>query len=113
MLMDKSTREIEREIEREIVDALLTDLLAAGYRISVDDGGDLPVKAASDKAVILEALDSTGSDILLCHRGLDSEPVGWVHLVYGNSGYDVIADYTLTLEPLMQNADVISDKYAD
>ena len=28
--------------------------------------------------------------------------VGWLHLVYGNDGNDVIADYTTNLEPQLQ-----------
>lgn len=40
--------------------------------------------------------------------------LGYVYLVMGNDGWDVISDYTLSLERmgLMKSAEAISDRYA-
>ena len=38
--------------------------------------------------------------------------IGWVYLVFGNDGWDVISDYTTNLEFLMGEALKISDHYA-
>ena len=35
---------------------------------------------------------------------------GWVYLVYGNDGWDVLADYTVNLGPSMQPANELSDQ---
>lgn len=107
MLMDKSTR----EIEREIIDVLLTDLLAAGFRVSVDDGEALPVKKSTDKAKIMAELGSTGSDHLLVFDG--GTCIGWFLLVYGNDGWNVISDYTTNLEQHHKRADALAEHYSN
>ncbi len=41
----------------------------------------------------------TDEDVL--HFGYDGQPsLGWVYLVYGNDGYDVVNDYTTNLDEL-------------
>lgn len=107
MLMGKSTR----EIEREIIDALLTDLLAAGFVLSVDDGDDLPIQNATDKAVIMAALGSTGVDRLIVRK--DDQCAGWFLLVYGNEGWDVISDYTTVLDKYHKRADALAEHYSN
>ena len=47
---------------------------------------------------------------MLCDfHGADGKPCGHVFLVYGNDGYDVIADYTLNLEEPLSAANEIAD----
>lgn len=80
------------EIEQKIAKQIITDAIAAGYLISVDDGGEVVIKRSRNKAEIVAAMFSTDSDTLTIRKA-DGTRVGAIFLVYGN-GADVISDYT-------------------
>ena len=79
--------------EKRIATALVTHALDRGYRISVNDGEDWPVKRSADKAEIMAALFSTDEDTIVL-RSSAGEKVGWFRLIYGNDGWDVVSDYS-------------------
>ena len=93
-----------QEIERQIILRIVKDALEAGFQITVDDGGDEPsVKRSTDQAAIMAAVMLTDEDFL--HYSKPGEPLqGWVRLIYGNDGWDVVNDYTTNLEPLLAGA---------
>lgn len=103
---------MRQEVERKIAEAVITDALAAGYSLNVHNGGDGPELPAptTDKAAVLDAMFATDDESLQFYK--DDKRVGWVWFVYGNSGWDVIADYTTKLEHVMGNAQKLSDHYA-
>jgi len=76
--------------ERMIATRLVSDILAAGHVISVNDGEGFAIKRSADKAAILAALASTDSDTLVI-RDASGERVGFVLLIWGN-GTDLISD---------------------
>ena len=81
------------DIERQMVSALVRHALAEGMTVSVDDGGDeLALEKSSSYADIFDAVGATDTDVLILHRA-DGSKVGWFQLIYGNDGYDVVADY--------------------
>jgi hypothetical protein len=86
-------------MEVAIVKKIVGDALKAGYTLSVDDGGDeLAVYRSRERRAILNALINTDEDRLIlerfdCKTGARIES-GWVRLVYGNDGWDVINDYS-------------------
>ena len=86
-------------IERKIVLRLIDDLLAAGCELSVFDGEEL-YPSTTDRAAVIDAVMNTDADTLMVRRARDGLK-GWVELVYGNDGWDVISDYTVSLEPLL------------
>jgi hypothetical protein len=103
------TVEKRQEIERRIVRRLVQDALDAGYRLSVNNGGDEDEIAPTDnKQEILEALFATDSEHLQYHDA-SGRQVGAVYLVYGNDGYDVICDYSVNLESLLEGANEVAD----
>jgi hypothetical protein len=102
---------MRREVETKIASALIDDGIAAGYTISVYDGEETVLTHSTDKEAILSAMFSTDEDILIFAK--HNKRVGYVNFVYGNSGWDVIADYSVKLEHLMANADRISDEYSN
>lgn len=55
---------------------------------------------SNDPEHIANALYSTDEDQLLFYKG--DEYMGWVRLIYGNDGWDVINDYSVKLEWLME-----------
>lgn len=94
---DSGHRDLARRIkaEKRMCTALVSACLKRGYEISVSDGEDWPVKRSNDKPAILAALFSTDEDVIVI-RAKDGSKAGWFRLIYGNDGYDVISDYSVT-----------------
>lgn len=98
------------QVQRRIVRLVIRDALAAGYALNVNNGGDtheLPKPSTKAKEV-LAALFGTEDDSLLYYK--DGKRVGWVRLIYCNSGHEVIADYTTNLEAVLKGANELADK---
>jgi hypothetical protein len=79
--------------EKRMCVALVKACLDRGFAVSVNDGEEWVVKRSTDKATILAALFSTDEDQIVI-RDASGARAGWFHLIYGNDGYDVVADYT-------------------
>lgn len=92
---------VEQEIAAMTVDALL----AAGYLLNVNNGGqDDELKPTTDRQAVLDAMFQTDLEHLKVWNAGDRIKegcTGWVFFVYGNSGYDVISDYTTNLEAVL------------
>jgi hypothetical protein len=87
-------------LEKRIVRRLVRDLVAAGYEITVDNGGDeYEIPFSRSTTQITAALFATDDENLIVRKDGKTR---FVHLVYGNDGYDVIADYNVSLEPVME-----------
>lgn len=89
-----------REIEKKIVQRLIADALEQGFTLSVNDGEETVLTRSADAAAIEAAMFSTGEDYLCFAK--DGKYVGVVQLVYGNDGYDVIADNHTCLEKALE-----------
>lgn len=95
------TPDQRQTIERRVVTRTVEALLDAGYALNVNNGGDdheLP-DYTTDRAVILDALFATGTDRIYAQQ--HGRVRDWVYCVYGNDGWDVIADYTTTLDTVL------------
>lgn len=104
---------MRQHVERQIARRVLLDGKALGYRFNVTNGGDdyeLPAPTDNIKE-LLAAMFATDEDTLHVFRPGKGRPFGWIFFVYGNSGYDVISDYTTNLEPIMKGALALADKY--
>lgn len=73
--------------------ALIDAILAKGAKISVNDGEEWTVKGSTDKGEVIRALFTTDSDIIRA-RDADNAVLGNFYLLYGNSGAEVIGDYS-------------------
>jgi hypothetical protein len=98
-------------IEGQIVKQVIVDVLAAGYALSVFDGEEYTIQRSRDAAGVFAAMHQTDEDVLYCHDGGPSSR--WVHFVYGNDGWDVIADYSVFLEDVLQPAEALADRLAE
>lgn len=89
-----------QRIEIHIAHALLTAAIAQGFTVRVSQGdADMePMRSTVDEA--MADLFACDDDRMYVFR--DGKRVGWVYLVYGNDGWDVISDYTTNLESLME-----------
>lgn len=99
-------------IEREIVTKVVDDALAAGYGISINNGGDDDeIVNSRDREAILKELFATDEEYLYLHE--NGKKIGTIFLVYGNDGWDVICDYSSKLEEFLAGANEIADRYMD
>jgi len=99
-----------QKMERQIARKVVTSGIAAGYQLSVFDGGEVTVARSTTVSEVMAGLFTTDDDRLLFFRPGEAQPCGWVWLVYGNDGWDVVNDYTTNLESVMKPADKLADR---
>jgi len=110
--IDRMEMMTPKEIEERIVRNAVHELLDHGFTLSVDNGGDdYEIDRSVDAEAVIAELGHTEEDRLLARTG-DSIK-GWVHFVYGNDGYDVICDMTVSLEPYLPDTLAIAEGYAE
>ena len=105
-----------QQLEGAIMAQVILDALVAGYSISVDDGEDehMPQQTLGDILAIMGATDC-GDWLRFADPANQGKRVGWIHFIYGNDGYDVIADYSANpaTETLLANAERLTDALAE
>ena len=107
-----------QEIERAIIRKLVEDALRDGLTVKHNDGEDdtLCVYADDEKHApiiagkIMDVIQVTDMEYLIFYKG--ESKIGWVMLVYGNSGWDVVADHTDTVEmcELLKGAEALAEQ---
>jgi hypothetical protein len=103
--------EARQKIERRIVKTAVKALIEAGFTVSVNDGEEIVLTDSIDAKAIEAAMFSTDQDQLHVTRTSDGLR-GWVLLIYGNDGHDVIADNTVNIEDVLKPATELADKIA-
>ena len=93
-----------QRVEQRIVSRAVSAFLEAGYSLAVAQGGENEQPAITSKRDVMKLLGECDEDYLFVYASAPSQiktgwKIGWVHLVYGNDGNDVIADYSCNLEP--------------
>lgn len=81
--------------EKAIARKFINSAIALGYKISVNDGENFVVSRSVDVKSIMHAMFSTDEDHLIV-RTAEGKLVGSATFIYGNDGFDVIADHTDT-----------------
>jgi hypothetical protein len=100
-----------RLMELAIVEAAVDGILAAGYAVAVDNGGDsYEVKPTQEKATIMAGLFATDDEKLIAIHPTGFS-AGWVQMVYGNDGYDVLCDWTRSMHTPLAAAIGLSEKF--
>jgi hypothetical protein len=100
---------LRRLVELAIVRKVATDLIAAGYLITVDDGEDEPVQKSADVDAIMDAAFAVDEAYLYVYSPAGQAKCGFVRLIFGNTGWDVISDYGTDLEEVLKP----TNDYAD
>jgi hypothetical protein len=91
----REVRRIDREITTKLVDALLAD----GCTITCDLQDDEPeFERSTDRDGILGHLWAVETAQLAVHKG---KKRGWISLIFDESGWDVVADYSVDLERIV------------
>jgi hypothetical protein len=99
------------EIEGKIAHKAVNVLLAKGYELSVHDSEEFTVKRSRDAAEIKAAMFTSDDDRLFAYRPGDEDRFGWVWFVYGNSGPDVICDYTVSLTDDLKEVNDYAERF--
>ena len=107
-----------QEMERAIIRKLVEDALYNGYTVVHNDGEENTCHVYADGSYdvpllagkIMDEIQATDEEYLIFYVG--ESKIGWVMLVYGNSGWDVVADHTATteMEKLLSGAMALADK---
>jgi uncharacterized protein YtpQ (UPF0354 family) len=104
------------QMDRAIVEQLVNDLLAAGLDLTIknttDENGPDWI-TTNDRELVLHNLGHMEEDTI---RAYDKgRYVGLFYFVYGNDGYDVLADYTSTeeVERLLMTVNLMSEEYQE
>jgi hypothetical protein len=87
-------------VELEIVHRVIKDLLAAGYKLAVDDG---ETTAGGTEQELVNAVFGVDVAALKTRKLIDKyhSTHSFVSFVRGNDGHDIICDYGVSLEPVL------------
>jgi hypothetical protein len=110
------TLEQRQEMEAQVMKSAISELISHGFVLSVFDGEELTVTKSTDEAAIFAALRTTDEDVLYADRpnGDGRETCRrFVQFVYGNDGWDVIADNSSSLEDYLDKTTALQDTLAD
>jgi hypothetical protein len=105
--------ETRQMIEKGIAKRVVRSAIALGYTVSIWDGGDWPVKRSSKLPEIIRAMFTVDEESLeFCNA--EGGLIGTAWFVYGNAGWDALADYTATetMERLLKDANEYAESMA-
>lgn len=112
-------------LERAVIRKAVHDILAAKpeggrYVVSVYDGEEIAVLHSTDLLAVMAEIGACDEEYLHLYFKPDTASVpmrrvGWAMLVYGNDGWDVIADHTDTpaMEDLLAGASQLGDELSE
>ncbi len=98
--------------ELKIMRRCVSDFIKAGYLVSLDSGEEFEIKDSAKVEAVMAVAFQTDEDRLYVRKADHKHPgkwEGWVYFVYGNSGWDVINDYTTNLEPIMKGVNAYAE----
>jgi hypothetical protein len=100
---------IRIECEREIVRATIEAAIARGFKLAHVDDGDIVPTPDVDAAV--EAVFAV--DTAHVFFGDQESGYSWLFFVLGNSGWDVLSDYTTDLDNAVKDTDALVSRWEE
>lgn len=101
-----------QDAEKRIVTELVRELLNHGFYLSTDNGEDDMCPVSNREKSVLDGLFQCDEEFIRVLRKYDDgafKLAGTILLVYGNDGWDVIADYHTSLEPFMKSTQELAE----
>jgi len=95
-----------QKIERKVVRAILAKAKKEGYAIAIDNGEERIRLSGTIKSMLEQCFSVDEEAIILKKDGKRST----IFLVYGNSGHDVITDYSTSLEEFLAPIEALCQK---
>lgn len=104
---------IRGAVELAIVNKIIEQSDKKGYSIvaydSVYQDGSEPVSNKTlDREEFIEYVFGGDDAFIRIMNGVEQE--GWINLIYGNDGWDVVSDYSVSLEDFLKPVADFSDK---
>lgn len=99
-------------VERAIVRRLVAELMTGGYYIKIqdpDEGTWLECRTLGDAMPNLQVADEERFNVYT----QDGKCAGQMFLVFGNDGWDVICDYSTSLETSIAQTNAFADKLSE
>ena len=110
----------EQRMERAIIKTIIEDALEMGYTVSHNDGESMTTSARVDDVTtkedavskLLKEIQACDEEYLYFHK--NGRAIGFVLLVYGNDGYDVVADHTDSheMDQILAGANELADSFS-
>ncbi len=94
-------------IEKKILKKLLQTIVAQGGSFALHNGEETAYRGADVTKAMAEAMQTDEEYVIIYIGG---SRIGSVYLVYGNTGWDVINDYTAS--PAVDEIMAVVSKYA-
>lgn len=95
--------------ERKVIEAFVDEVLSRpDHSLTLFDGDEYPVENSRDREAILSAMGTVNDEVLAVFA--NGKSVGAVRFVYGNSPWEVICNYTISLEYLMPATQQVEEK---
>lgn len=89
-----------QNVERQVIDKLLDEAIKHNLSFRLFDGEAWATEKTNDKQVILGAVMSVDDETLYFFDA-EGKKAGWVRLIYGNDGWDVIADNSQKIDYIL------------
>lgn len=94
--------ETARKMENTIIRVFIREALKRGHTLTVTSYGEDEITRSTQINKIVDALRATDHDYLRVHDG--ERYIGSVFLVWGNDPWEVISDYSLSIEDMVKPA---------
>jgi hypothetical protein len=103
------------QMQEEIVTLLVNSLIAAGYLLTVDNGGEEDEITDSNSAIDTMAVMRATADETIYARKPGEEGSYFVSLIYGygNQAWEMISDYSVALEDVLKPANDLGNAFAE
>lgn len=95
------------ELELRVLRKMCRSLCAAGYSLSVWDGEEWAIKRSTQPDIVLAELRATDEEQVRVREG--DKVIGTIYLVYGNSPWEVVSDYSTSLESALAETTAYTD----
>jgi hypothetical protein len=89
--------------DRIAAHCLISELLAAECTVTINDGEDYCLEQSADFIEILEAMSSTGEDVVIPFDK-DGNELGWFYLIYNNGSEG---------NPMILISDLVANSFCD
>jgi len=101
------TRARRAEVERAIVKSVIEAAIKQGWRLDAASNGEEYEEDIGPKRAMEIAFACDEAHVYF-RKG---EQRGWVFIVLGNEGWTVIADYTISLDPVIDSIQELVDRF--
>jgi len=105
------TSERRMQIEREITRAFIEAAIKQGWMLCNVTNGEGETRVSTVDDAMKYAFECDEAHIFFCTKG--ALLYSWVYIVLGNSGWDVISDYTTDMDKVMEAIDPLITKYEE